>query len=155
MGIADDMKRITENIMDSHEARAKAETARLEDFKSMMGNIQTSLKDLKNYVRGRLGEFHGAHAEMTKQQKKDLAGGETERMEKFKVMMGDIQKDVGRIAPEVEKLLSEFHSEMAKAKAVWQGMAGASASGNGDGELAVAAGAVEKKSHRTGRKKGK
>ncbi len=161
MGIADDMKRITENIIDSSDARIKGETGRLEDFKSMMGNIQTDLKDLRSYVRGRLEEFHGAHAEMSEQQKKDLTQGETARMENFTGMMGDIRKDVRGIVNEVEKLLGEYNSEMAQAKAAWRGMAGSLAKSRKGGvtpvseageEVAVVAGADGKKGKRRGKR---
>ncbi|MBU2572799.1 MAG: hypothetical protein KKH28_01815 [Elusimicrobia bacterium] len=147
MGIADDMKRLTEDIIVSHDARAKAEADRLEDFKPMMDNIRASIKDIKDHIRRRLEEFHSAHAEMSEQQKKDLARGETARMEKFKGMMGDIRN-------EVEKLLGECSSEMAKAKAAWQVMAGSLAKSRKGGvtpvseageEVAAVAGAVEEK----------
>ena len=134
-------KEMADNLKESLE---KGETDRLKDFKGMMGNIQKGIKDIENYVAKKLKEFSDAHAEMSEQQKQDLA------------------KYVSGIASEVKKLLGEYDSDMAKAEAAWQGMAASLAKSRKGGVMPrIEAGekvttveeAVEKKSKKKGGKK--
>ncbi|MBI5242766.1 MAG: hypothetical protein HY922_03655 [Elusimicrobia bacterium] len=128
-------------------ALADGETARMKSFKDMLGNIQKGIKDIETYVENKLKEFNDAHAEMSEQQKKDLANY------------------VSGIANEVKKLLGEYGSEMAKAKAVWQGMAASLAKSRkpgvmprieAEGKATTVEGAVEKKGKKkSGKKRGK
>ena len=125
---------------------AHGEAARMKDFKGMLGNIQKGIKEIENYVAQKLKEFNDAHAEMSEQQKKDLANY------------------VSGIVNEVKKFLGEYASEMAKARAAWQGMAASmSKSRNGgvmprieaEEKVTTVEEAVEKKGKKRGRKKGK
>jgi hypothetical protein len=130
MGIADDVKRLGEDIVASYNVRVKA--------------IRTIVKDTRNTLKG----FHAEHKEMSAKQAKDLAGfvadltknvgdmikgiqtehkdmaaalkaslgkGETDRLKTFKGMMGDIRKEINDIETYVKNKLREFsdaHADM-------------------------------------------
>jgi len=124
------------------ETLTHGEADRMKDFKGMMGNIQKGIKDIEAYVEDKLKEFNNAHAEMSEKQKKDLA------------------KYVSGIVNEVKQLLGGYASEMAEARAAWQGMAGSLVKSAGAAPRAKAAKAVavepeETPVKMTGKKKGR
>lgn len=86
------------------EGLAYGEAGRLKTYTNMMGDIRKGIKDIETYVNNKLKEFSDAHAEMSEQQKKDLA------------------KYVRGIVIEVKKLLGEYAADMAKAKVAWRRM---------------------------------
>jgi len=102
----------------------------------MMDNIQKEIKEIANYTSNLLREFDLAHSEMTAALKESLSKGEverinefksmwndimntkTERLEYFKEMMKNIQKEISDIEIYTANLLKEFadtHNEMAGA----------------------------------------
>jgi Sec-independent protein translocase protein TatA len=131
---------MADNLKESLE---KGEVDRLKDFKAMMGNIKKGINDMEDYVAKKLKEFSDAHAEMSEQQKKDLA------------------KYVAGIVAETKRVLRGFADESEKMAGNWQAMAATMAKRRG-GRPVVSAGAkvetVEeavKKPRKRGRKKGK
>jgi len=99
MGIADDVKRLGEDIVASYNARVKA--------------IGTIVKDTRNTLEG----FHTEHKDMADALKVSLEKGETDRLQTFKGMMGDIRKDINDIETYVKNKLQEFsdaHAEMSE-----------------------------------------
>jgi len=86
------------------ESLEKGETDRLKDFKTMIGNIRKDIKAIETYVKSKLKEFSDAHAEMSEQQKKDLA------------------KYVAGIVADTKKVLENFKDEREKMAANWQSL---------------------------------
>lgn len=123
--LTENIKEMVRDIQKSHKEMSdnlkgnleKGERDRLKDFKGMMGCIHKGIKDIENYVANKLREFSDAHAEMSEQQKKDLANY------------------VRGIVNEVKNLLSEYGSDMEKARASWQDMASTLAKSRGNGGM--------------------
>ena len=100
MPIAQDMKRLGEDIVTSYDTRIAA-----------VGNIIVETGDL-------LKRFDKEHKGMSVELKRDLAQGEDERLKAFKALLSDIQKRQKERETEVEKMLKTFqkeHKEMADA----------------------------------------
>lgn len=116
--IASAHKKMAADLEDTLE---KGEADRLKDFKAMIGNIKKEIKDIENYIAKRLKEFSDAHADMSEQQKKDLASY------------------VEGVASEVKSLLNGYNAEMVKAKSAWEGIASALNKSRKSGKLAVSA----------------
>jgi len=130
MGIADDVKKLGEDIVASHDVRVKAlrelvadtcKTLRgfAQDHKEMATKQAVSLsnfvKDLTKNVGPMLKGFHASHKEMSEAQSESLEKGETDRLKAFKGMMGDIDKGIKDIETYVAKKLKEFsaaHADM-------------------------------------------
>jgi len=125
----------------------KGEADRIKDFKAMIGNIQKSIKDIETYVAEKLKEFQDAHAEMSEQQKKDLA------------------QYVNGIANEVKKLLGDYRDDVRNASSAWKEMASSLARSRKGGvmprieageKIATVEEAIEKKpKKKKGKKKGR
>jgi len=109
---------------------------RLANFKEMILNIQKEIKEINTYTTNLLKEFGLAHTEMAAALKETLSKGEkdrisdftalwsdilntkAERLENFKEMMVNIQKDISGIEAYTANLLKEFnatHNELTKA----------------------------------------
>jgi len=82
MAIADEMKRMTENIIASHNVRVKA------------------LSDLVTDTRRSLKGFAGDRKKMADEQAKDLAG-----------FVNDLSKNVRSLMKEAQNMVVEFHKE--------------------------------------------
>jgi len=93
MGIADDIKKLGEDIIVSYDTRVKA--------------IGEMVKDTHEMLKG----FQTEHKEMSEKLKADLAKGEKERLAGFKVMMADIQKFVSDVAKEVSVMIKKFQKD--------------------------------------------
>lgn len=91
MGIADDIKKLGEDIFASYDGRAKA--------------IGTLVKDTRKTLKG----FDAENKEMADNLKEGLEKGETGRLKNFKNMMGDIYNGIKDIENDVENKLKEFH----------------------------------------------
>lgn len=90
-------------------------------------DLSNYVADIKVYVENKLEEFDNAHAEMSEELRKDseelrkeLAKGETDRLNSFKSMMeenrkriGEIHERVKEIETYVENKLKEFHDDHA------------------------------------------
>jgi uncharacterized protein YukE len=98
MTIAEDMKKLGEDIIASHDVRVKA--------------IGTLVKDTHQMLKG----FRTEHKEMSAALKADLAKGENERLNDFKAMMSDIEKFLADVTKNVSNMIKGFqkeHKEMA------------------------------------------
>jgi len=174
MGIADEFKNLSENIVTSYNDRVKAigtivkETQAsakdtrdmLKGFKAehkaMASSLNASLRkntgDIETYVKNMLQQFSASHAKMSVDMKKDLA--------KF---IAYIVSDVAKIVNGSRDMVAGFHGDREKMAAHWQAMTAVLAKKRG-GKPVLEAGtqantvqeAVEKpKKKKTGRKAGK
>jgi len=99
MGIANDMKKLGEDIVASYDVRIKT--------------IGQLVKDTQKMLNG----FQAEHKEMADELKTDLAKGEEERLKAFKTMMAEIQKRIKEIETYVKNKLKEFsdaHADMSE-----------------------------------------
>jgi len=139
MGIASDMKNLSEDIVSSYDVRVKAigilvnnVHRTLKGFstnrKKMANEQAKALKDFVNELSNSVGNMiegiQKGHKEMADKLKADLAKGEEERLKgeeerlkDFKTMMADIQKAVKEIETYVKNKLKEFsdtHADMSE-----------------------------------------
>lgn len=152
MGIADDMKRITEDIITSYDVRVKAlddlvaDTQKtLERFASdrkkmseeQLKALSAFVSDLTRSVGDLLGELKNARVNMSaelraklEKEVKDLKNYTKNKLNEFSAEHADMSKElreslssyVNEINKGVKKLLNEYSSDMKKAKAAWKGM---------------------------------
>ncbi len=97
MGIATDMKNLSDDIIVSHDMRVKA-----------IGGL---VKDTRNMLKG----FQKEHEEMADNLRMNLDKGETQRLKDFKSMMADTQHSIREIENYVANRLKEFsnaHADM-------------------------------------------
>jgi Fe2+ transport system protein B len=147
MGLVDDSKKLCEDITSSYDSRVKAIEVLVRDVQmtcnnaqKKLGDISTERKrmsqeqkkalsdfatDLNKNVDAMIKEFHNAHVEMSEKirkngegLRKDLAKGETDRLNSFKSMMGQIQKRIDEIQKRKNEIetyaknkLKEFHDD--------------------------------------------
>ena len=94
MGIADDIKKLGEDIIVSYDTRVKA--------------IGEMVKDTHEMLKG----FQTEHKEMSEKLKADLAKGEKERLAGFKAMMADVKRFVSNIIVDgTAKLMKQIQKE--------------------------------------------
>lgn len=93
MGIADDTKKLGEDIIASHDMRVKA--------------IGELVEDTHNLLEG----FQSEHKEMADKLGADLVRGEEDRLKDFKAMMSDIEKFVADVVKGTYDMLKRFQSE--------------------------------------------
>ena len=94
MGIADDIKKLGEDIVASYDSRVKA--------------IGVLVKDTHQMLKG----FDVEHKEMSEKLRADLAKGEKDRLAGFKVMMAEIKKFVSDIVVDgTAKLMKQIQKE--------------------------------------------
>jgi hypothetical protein len=82
-----------------------------EQAKVLADFVADLTKNVGNMIKG----AHKAHKEMANNLKEGLEKGETDRLKEFKVIMGDIQKDIKGIEAYVSNKLKEFsdsHADM-------------------------------------------
>jgi len=97
MGIADDMKKLGEDIAASYDMRVNA--------------IEELVKDTHKMLKG----FQNEHKEMAANLRRGLEQGEADRLNAFQSMMAEIQEGVKEIEIYVKNKLKEFsdaHAEM-------------------------------------------
>ena len=142
---------------------AKGEEDRIKDFKPMMAGIQKEIKEIETYVAKKLKEFHGAHADMSEELKKELAKYVDDMVKATKKLMADIQARQKERNTEVADLLEAYKTEREKMAANWQALTATMAKRRG-GKPVVSAGAevatveeaVKKaKKKKKGKKRGK
>ena len=139
MGIASDMKNLSEDIVSSYDVRVKAIGILVNnvhrtlkgfstDRKKMANEQAKALKNFVNELSNSVGNMiegiQKGHKEMADKLKADLAKGEEERLKgeeerlkDFKTMMADIQKAVKEIETYVKNKLKEFsdtHADMSE-----------------------------------------
>ncbi len=132
MTIAEDMKKLTENIIISNDVRVKtlgtlvADTHKTlkgfeRDREKMAGEQAKSLGDfvkgLTKNVEDMLKRFQKEHKAVADELRAGLEKGETERLKDFQKMMSDIQKAIKEIETFVANKLKEFdaaHADMSE-----------------------------------------
>lgn len=133
MGIAEDIKKLGEDIVASYDSRVKAlgelvaDTHKTlkgfaADRKKMSEEQAKSLADfvaeLTKNVGGMIQGFQKEYKEMADNLKDNLEKGEADRLKAFKDMMGDINKGIKDIETYVGNKLKEFsdaHADMSEA----------------------------------------
>jgi uncharacterized protein YukE len=90
MGIAEDMKKLGEDIIASYDTRIKA-----------VGGL---VKDTHKMLKG----FHTEHKEMSAALRAELAKGEQNRLKDFKAMMSDIEKFLADVTKNVSNIIKGF-----------------------------------------------
>ncbi len=93
MGIADDIKKLGEDIIVSYDTRVKAIGELVEDTHKMLKGFQAEHKEMSNKLRA------------------ELEKGEDSRLKDFKAMMADIQKFVSSVGKETTDMIRRFHKE--------------------------------------------
>ena len=101
---------------------AKGEEDRIKDFKPMMAGIRKEIKEIETYVAKKLKEFHGAHADMSEELKKELAKYVDDMVKATKKLMSDIQARQKERNTEVADLLEAYKTEREKMAANWQAL---------------------------------
>ena len=130
MKIAESMKDTTRDIMASYNQRVKAVGGIVDGTRSTLNRFGRDRRkmsadqskalteftgELSSTVGALMGKISHDHATMSKEQKAELAKGETERLKTFKGMMSDIQKGIKDIEADVASKLKEFtdaHADM-------------------------------------------
>lgn len=93
MAIAEDMKKIAEDIVSSYDVRVKA-----------VGQI---VADTHKMLKG----FHTEHKEMSAALRAELAKGEQSRLKDFKAMMSEIEKFLADVTKNVSNMIKGFQKE--------------------------------------------
>lgn len=93
MGIANDMKKLREDIVSANDVRVKA--------------IGVLVKDTHKMLKG----FQAEHKEMAADLRGELAKGEEKRLKDFRAMMANIQKFVSDVDKEVSAMIERFQKE--------------------------------------------
>ncbi|MDO9555227.1 MAG: hypothetical protein Q7J40_01415 [Atribacterota bacterium] len=129
MGIASDVKTLSEDIVASYDSRVKAlgklvaDTRKtLKGFAEDRKNLSNFTKDLTENVDDMLKEFGKNHKQMADNLKEDLEKGETERLKDFKPMMVNIRKGIKDIETSVKNQLGGFTDEREKMAGNWQSL---------------------------------
>jgi DNA-binding ferritin-like protein len=93
MGIATEMKKLSEDIIASYDMRIKA-----------VGGL---VKDTHQMLKG----FHTEHKEMSAALRAELAKGEQSRLKDFKAMMSDIEKSLADATKNVASMIKGFQKD--------------------------------------------
>ena len=93
MGIATEMKKLSEDIIASYDMRIKA-----------VGGL---VKDTHQMLKG----FHTEHKEMSAALRAELAKGEQGRLKDFKAMMSDIEKTLADLTKNVSNMIKGFQKD--------------------------------------------
>jgi hypothetical protein len=99
MGLADDIKKLSEDIIASYDLRVKG--------------IRELTKDTHNTLKG----FQDEHKKMATDLRNNLEKGEADRLKDFKSMMGDAKKFVGDVKKFVSDMVEETGSLMNQIRA--------------------------------------
>jgi len=98
---------------------AEGEKVRIDDFKKMLQDIQTSQKVGENEVNMMLREFQKEHKEMVESLRVFLDKGEAIRIKDFKEMIKNIRSRQVERANEVREKLDEFRKERKEMASEW------------------------------------
>ena len=98
---------------------AEGEKVRIDDFKKMLQDIQTSQKVGENEVNMMLKEFQKEHKEMVESLRVFLDKGEAIRIKDFKEMIKNIRSRQVERANEVRGKLDEFRKERQEMASEW------------------------------------
>ena len=116
MGMVMDTKKLSEDIITSHDMRGKA-------INELVANIQMMIGDTHRMIR----VFQTDHKKMADRLRSGLEKGETGRAKDFKAMMGNIrnvtrkiQTRRGEIHKEVHGLLQEFKAQREEMASIWR-----------------------------------
>ncbi|MBU4403903.1 MAG: hypothetical protein KJ907_14370 [Actinobacteria bacterium] len=93
MSIAEDIKKLGEDIVASYDVRVKA--------------IGALVKDTHQMLKG----FNSEHKEMSEKLRSDLAKGEGDRLKDFKAMMSEVKKFVADMVEGTAKLMRGIQAE--------------------------------------------
>jgi uncharacterized protein YukE len=93
MGIANDMKKLREDIITANNVRVKAIGVLVKDTHKMLEGFQAEHKEMATNLRG------------------ELVKGEEERLKDFRAMMANIQKFVSDLDKEVSTMIERFQKE--------------------------------------------
>ena len=93
MGIANDMKKLREDIVAANDVRVKAIGVLVKDTHKMLEGFQAEHKEMATNLRG------------------ELAKGEEKRLKDFRAMMANIQKFVSDVNKEVSAMIERFQKE--------------------------------------------
>ena len=111
MGVAEDTKKLTEDILASYDLRVK-EVRKLEkDTQSMLKEFQGEQKNMAAELK-----------KTFKQAEADRLKAEADRMKAFGSMKNEIQAEQAKRNKEVADLLQEFSAEGGKMSASWQSL---------------------------------
>jgi DNA anti-recombination protein RmuC len=110
-------KERTEMSAELQEELAQGEKERTKMSAELQEKLAREVKDIETYVEKMLKEFSHDHADMREELRKDL------------------DKYAHDMVSGVRKLLGEYHSDMRKARAAWQGMACALAGSRKEGVM--------------------
>jgi gas vesicle protein len=132
MGIADDIKKLGEDIVASYDTRVKAIGVLVKDTHQMLKRFDAEHKemsekqaealanfvaDLTKSVSNMIKGFQKDHKAMADELKDNLEKGEEDRIKAFKAMMANIQKEIKAIETYVKNKLKEFddaHADMSE-----------------------------------------
>lgn len=129
MGIADEMKRLSEDIVVSHDMRVKAigeivgdtrktlkgfEVDRKKMSKEQAKNLADFVKGLEKNVGNMLTEFQKNHKEMSKEQAKALADFAADLTKDVGNLIAGIQKDHKEMADKLKADADKLRADLAK-----------------------------------------
>src|SRR3989304_1999524 len=116
MGMVMDTKKLSEDIITSHDVRGKA-------INELVANIQMMIGDTHRMIRA----IQTDHKKMADSLRASLEKGETGRAKDFRAMMGNIrnmtrkiQTRRGEIHKEVHGLLQEFKAQREEMASIWR-----------------------------------
>jgi len=168
MAIAEDMKRLTEDIIAANDVRLRAVGTLMTETRETLKGFSADRKkmatdqakdladfvdDLSRTVKGFLTGFRKNHEQMSKEQSKHLAGFvqglaqdvtsmlsrfEKEREHMSKELRERLTEEITGIKAAVEQILNEQHSDMAEARQAWQNMSVAMSNARKAGFMAPA-----------------
>ena len=104
MGVGEDTKKLTEDILASYDLRVK------------------EVRKLEKDTQSMLKEFQGEQKDMAAQLKKTFKQAEADRIKAFASMKNEILAEQAKRNKEVADLLQEFSAEGGKMSASWQSL---------------------------------
>jgi len=110
MGVAEDVKKLGEDIVASYDLRVKFVSDMVEETGSLMNQIRAEQKNRNKEVADLLEKFAKDHETMSNELKKTLSEGEAVRLEDFKTMKSGIQKYVDDVVKETKRLMGEIQA---------------------------------------------
>jgi ElaB/YqjD/DUF883 family membrane-anchored ribosome-binding protein len=126
MAIAEDMKKLTENIIISNDVRVKAVGELVADTHKTLSGFATDRKKMAAEQAKNLADFVNSLisnvGSMLDSFRKDHAHMSKELRSKLTREIKDIQAEVERILGDADKLMGEFSADMAGAKKAWHSM---------------------------------
>jgi hypothetical protein len=127
MGMATDMKNLTQDIVGSYDVRVQRVATLASETAEMLKGFQKENEERANEERAKevgkmLTGFHKAHQEMAEELRDCLAKGEATRLKEHSAMMKGIQTRQKEREGEVASMLGAFRDEREKMAAEWQNL---------------------------------